>query len=95
MARLVAGRLHEGSGRLSPDGRGAETRSRFLRLHAMTQQILDTPLQADVIDGGVVITGPNGFQSTMTLDAAKATVARLQAVLGAVGEPETYQKPLG
>jgi hypothetical protein len=60
----------------------------------MTQQILDTPLQADVI-GGVVITGPNGFQSTMTLDAARATVARLQAVLGAVGEPETYQKPLG
>ena len=62
----------------------------------MTQQILDTPLRADVIDGGVMITGPDGSQSAMTLDAAKATVARLQAALGVAGEPqETYQKPLG
>jgi hypothetical protein len=62
----------------------------------MTQQMLDTPLKADVIDGGVLITAPDGFQSAMTLDAAKATLARLQAVLGAAGEPrETYQKPLG
>lgn len=62
----------------------------------MTHQTFDTPLNAQVVDGEVVITGPDGFNGSLTLDAAKATLERLQEALGAPSEPqETYQKPLG
>lgn len=62
----------------------------------MTHQTFDTPLDAQVVDGEVVITGPDGFSGSLTLDAAKATLERLREALGAPSEPrETYQKPLG
>jgi len=62
----------------------------------MTHQTFDTPLDAKLVDGEVVITGPDGFNGALTLDAAKATLERLQEALGAPSETqETYQKPLG
>lgn len=62
----------------------------------MTQQMLNTPLNANLVDGAVLITGPDGVESVMTIEAAKATLAQFQAVLGAADEPqEIYQKPLG
>jgi hypothetical protein len=62
----------------------------------MTQQMLSTPLGANLVDGAVLITGPDGVESVMTIDAAKATLAQFQAALGAVDDAqEIYQKPVG
>ncbi|WP_454718928.1 hypothetical protein [Caulobacter segnis] len=73
-----------------------ETRARPERFRRMTQQASDTPLTADLIDGQVLITGPNGLQGALTLEAAKASLAHLERALGAAREPaDTYQKPLG
>jgi hypothetical protein len=62
----------------------------------MTQQMLSIPLSANLVDGAVLITGPDGVESVMTIDAAKATLAQFQAALGAVDDAqEIYQKPVG
>lgn len=62
----------------------------------MTPQMLSTLLSANLVDGAVLVTGPDGAESVMTIDAAKATLAQFQAALGTVDEPqEIYQKPLG
>lgn len=59
----------------------------------MTHPVFDTPLEAQIIDSQVVITGPDGFNGSMTIEAAKRTVENLRRALGEDGEP--YQKPLG
>lgn len=61
----------------------------------MTQQALDTPFAAELVDDEIVITGPNGFNGSLTLEAARASVENLQRVIGAADQAETYQKPLG
>jgi len=62
----------------------------------MTQQMLSIPLSANLVDGAVLITGPDGVESVMTIDAAKATLAQFQAALGTVDEAqEISQKPVG
>lgn len=61
----------------------------------MTKQIIDTPFAAELVDGRVVVTGPDGFNGLMTLKAARTSIENLQRVIGAAADAETYQKPLG
>jgi hypothetical protein len=62
----------------------------------MTQTALNTPINAQRIDGHVVITGPDGINTAMTPQAARATLENLQRALDGGGQTsETYQKPLG
>ncbi|WP_164467365.1 hypothetical protein [Caulobacter flavus] len=51
---------------------------------------------AKLIDGEVVITGPNGFNGSLTIAAAKASARNLlEAIEDASDGGEVYQKPLG
>jgi hypothetical protein len=61
----------------------------------MTLTLSDTPLNAELIDGDVVITGPDDFNATLSVEAARASLANLQRALDAAEPRETYQKPLG
>jgi hypothetical protein len=49
-----------------------------------------------LVEGEIVITGPDGFNGSMTLEAARASMAHLKGALNkADGPEEIYQKPLG
>jgi len=61
----------------------------------MTQDTFDTPLEVTVADGDIVITGPNGLSSALTLEAAARSADRLRAAVDQAGGAEIYQKPLG
>lgn len=62
----------------------------------MTHQTFNTPLNAEIVDGEVVLTGPDGFNGSLTLEAARKTLEHLQRALAPDEEPaQTYQKPLG
>ncbi len=62
----------------------------------MTNQAFDTPFEASLVDGEIVIIGPDGFNGSMTIEAARASMASLKHALGMVDEAEAiYQKPLG
>jgi hypothetical protein len=62
----------------------------------MTQDVLDTPFEARPVDGEIVITGPAGFNGSMTRQAARVSLKSLQDALKTADEPEgVYQKPLG
>ena len=56
---------------------------------------LDTPLEIIPSEGEVVITGPNGFSGSLTVEAAIASARRLLAAANEIAGPGTYQKPLG
>lgn len=57
---------------------------------------LNEPLVARVIEGEVVITGPNGFNGSLTIDAARTSAENLLRAIEGASEPgEVYQKPLG
>lgn len=62
----------------------------------MPHDPLDQPLMAKLVDGEVVITGPNGFNGSLTIAAAKASARNLlEAIEDASDGSEVYQKPLG
>jgi hypothetical protein len=66
------------------------------RFVAMIQDAFDTPFEARLVDGEIVITGPGGFNGSMTQQAARGSLKSLQGALQTAEEPEgVYQKPLG
>jgi hypothetical protein len=54
----------------------------------------DVPFEVGVVDGEVVIMGPDGFCGSFTKEAARESSRRLAAAAGGDDNP-TYQKPLG
>jgi hypothetical protein len=76
--------------------RASRTTHGFLRFVDMTHDAFDTPFEARLVEGEIVITGPDGFNGSMTIEAARASMASLQSALDGAGGPgEIYQKPLG
>lgn len=72
-----------------------ETPAWATRFAPMTHDVLDTPLEVALVEGEVVITGPNGLGGSMTLRAARESAERLRRIVDQVDGGETYQKPLG
>lgn len=61
----------------------------------MATKAIDRPLEVERVDGEVVITGPDGINGSLTVDAARETAKRLSEALGDANDNEIYQKPLG
>lgn len=61
----------------------------------MAHEVLDTPLEVELVEGEVVITGPDGLGGSMTLEAARASADRLRKLVEQADGGEVYQKPLG
>lgn len=61
----------------------------------MSHQTLNEPIEVSAVDGEIVITGPNGFAGSLSLEAARKSIERLQAAVDSIDGGETYQKPLG
>jgi hypothetical protein len=56
----------------------------------------DQALEVKIVDGEVVLSGPNGLNGSLTKAAARESARRLLAALEIKDEEiETYQKPLG
>lgn len=54
------------------------------------------PFKAELVEEMVVITAPDGFNGSLTIEAARASADNLRrAIDSAEGRGETYQKPLG
>lgn len=59
---------------------------------------IDEAIVVTVVEGEVVLGGPNGFNGSMTPAAAKETARRIAAAVDEIeGEEDgaVYQKPLG
>ncbi|WP_146197945.1 hypothetical protein [Caulobacter endophyticus] len=62
----------------------------------MTHGPIDEPLTAELLEGEVVVTEPNGFNGSLTMDAARRSAENLlRAVEQAESGQDVYQKPLG
>jgi hypothetical protein len=53
----------------------------------------DVSLEVELVDGEIVIMGPDGFCGSFTREAARESGRRLLAAAG--DDAPTYQKPLG
>lgn len=60
----------------------------------MTRDALDQPLSAELVDGEVVVTGPNGFNGSLTVEAARISAENLMRAVQLFDSGEVYQKPL-
>lgn len=64
---------------------------------AMEIPAFDTPLEISAVNRDIAITGRDGLCAAFTLEAAKASVRRLQSAIAELegDDGEIYQKPLG
>lgn len=62
----------------------------------MAYDPIDQAFTAELVEGEVVITGPNGFNGSLTIEAARTSADNLlRAIEGAADGGEVYQKPRG